>query len=92
MRISPQRSVTTLDRAPRSEWVEVVDLPRGRGASRHLRQMGIFVNERLRVLRTAPLGGPVLIEAGGTMVAIGRSLASRIKVRLAGSGQNGEPD
>jgi ferrous iron transport protein A len=86
----PQRLVTSLDRAPRSEWVEVVELPRGRGASRHLRQVGICVNERLRVLSTAPLGGPVLVEAGGTTVAIGRSLASRITVRLMRSGHNGE--
>jgi Fe2+ transport system protein FeoA len=85
-----QGLVTSLDRAARSDWVEVVDLPRGRRASRHLGQVGICVNERLRVLRTAPLGGPVLVEVRGTTVAIGRSLASRITVRLMGSGHSGE--
>lgn len=85
-----QRTVTSLDRAPRSEWVEVLDVPRGRRASRHLGQVGICVNERLRVLSTAPWGGPVLVDAGGTTVAIGRSLASRIRVRLMGRTHSGE--
>ena len=86
----PLRFVTSLDRAPQSEWVEVVELPRGRGASRHLEQVGICANERLHVLSAAPLGGPVLVEAAGATVAIGRSLASRITVRLIGPGHNGE--
>ena len=87
---SPERLVTSLDRAPRSEWVEVVELPRGRGALRHLIQLGICVNEKLCVLSVAPLGGPVLVQAGGSTVAIGRTLARRIRVRLAGSDGNGE--
>ncbi len=81
----PQPTVTSLDQAPHSEWVEVLDVPRGRGASRHLRQLGVCANEMLRVLSTAPLGGPVLVDVGGSTVAIGRSLASRITVRLVGA-------
>ncbi len=87
---SPHRSVTSLDRVPRLEWVEVLDMPPGRRASRHLGQLGISVHEKLRVLSTAPLGGPVLVDAGGTTVAIGRSLASRITVRLMSSTHGGE--
>lgn len=86
----PQQTVTSLDRAPRSEWVEVLAVPRGRRASRSLGQVGVCVNERLRVLSTAPLGGPVLVDAGGTTVAIGRSLASRITVRLMGRTHRGD--
>jgi len=78
------RWLTSLDRVPRSERVEVLELPRGRGASRHLAHVGICLHEKLRVLSTAPLGGPVLVEARGTNVAIGRSLAKRITVRLLG--------
>lgn len=85
-----QRTVTSLDRAPRSEWVEVLDVPGGRRASRSLGQVGVSVHERLRVLSTAPMGGPVLVDAGGTTVAIGRSLASRITVRLMGRGHKGD--
>jgi len=79
-----KQTVTYLDRAPRSECVEVLDLPRSRNAARMLGQVGVCLHEKLRVVSTAPLGGPVLVEAGGTVVAIGRSLAKRIKVRLTG--------
>jgi Fe2+ transport system protein FeoA len=86
----PQNVVTSLDRAPRSEWVEVLEVPHGRRASRSLGQVGVSVNERLHVLSTAPLGGPVLVDAGGTTVAIGRTLASRITVRLMGRKPKGD--
>jgi len=85
-----QRTGISLDRAPQREWVEVIEVPHGRRASRHLGQLGICVNERLRVLNTAPLGGPVLVDAGGTTVAIGRSLARRIMVRRLDSTHSGD--
>ncbi len=87
---SSQPAVTSLDRAPHSEWVKVVEVPRGRGASRNLSQLGLFVNETVRVLNTAPLGGPVLVDVGGSTVAIGRSLASRITVRVVTGKHDGE--
>ncbi|MGA7560502.1 MAG: FeoA family protein [Terriglobales bacterium] len=86
----PKQTVISLDRAPRSEWVEVLDVPCGRRASLSLGQMGVCVNERVRVLSTAPMGGPVLVDAGGTTVAIGRSLARRITVRLMGHTHSGD--
>jgi Fe2+ transport system protein FeoA len=85
----PEPSIISLDRAPHSEWVEVLDLPRGRRASRSLAQVGINVNEKLRVVSAAPWGGPVLVDAAGSTVAIGRSLASRIKVRVVDSNGKG---
>jgi Fe2+ transport system protein FeoA len=86
----PQTAVSSLDRAPRSEWLEVVEVPPGRRASRSLGQVGVSVNGKLRVLSAAPLGGPILVDAGGATVAIGRSLARRITVRLLGRKHKGE--
>jgi Fe2+ transport system protein FeoA len=77
-----QPHVTSLDLAPHSQWLEVLDLPRGRRASLSLAQLGVHVNEKLRVLSIAPMGGPVLVEAAGSTIAIGRSLAARIRVRM----------
>jgi ferrous iron transport protein A len=71
-----------LDRAPIDKYMEVVEVPQGRGVARSLAQLGVSVTERLRVRSAAPWGGPVLVEVGGTTVAIGRGLARRIKVRL----------
>lgn len=75
-------AVVDLDRAPQREWLEVVEVPQGRGTTRSLAQLGIFLNEKVRVRGAAPWRGPVLVDVGGTTVAIGRCLANRIKVRL----------
>jgi ferrous iron transport protein A len=83
-RPSPMATVTSLDRAPRSSQVEVLDIPEGHRAARSLENIGIRVHQKLRVLAAAPLGGPVLVDVAGTKIALGRSLARRIKVRLAG--------
>lgn len=80
--IQREPEVILLDRAPMDNFLEVVEVPQGRGVARSLAQLGVSVTERLRVRSAAPLGGPVLVEVGGTTVAIGRSLARRIKVRL----------
>lgn len=75
-------AVTYLDRAPQRKCLEVVEVPQGRGVARSLAQLGVFVSEKLRVRSAAPWSGPILVEVGGTTVAIGRCLARRIKVRL----------
>lgn len=72
----------SLDLAPHAAWVEVLDVPRGRRASRSLAQVGINLHEKVRVVSAAPWGGPVLVNAAGSTVAIGRTLASGIKVRV----------
>ena len=80
--MQPEPEVLLLDRAPANKFLEVVEVPHGRAVSRSLAQLGVAVSERLRVRSAAPWGGPVLVEVGGTTVAIGRGLAHRIKVRL----------
>jgi Fe2+ transport system protein FeoA len=84
-------AVTYLDRAPQHKCLEVVEVPQGRGVVRSLAQLGVFVSEKLRVRGAAPWSGPILVEVGGTTVAIGRCLARRVKVRLVrwdGRGDN----
>lgn len=71
-----------LDALPKANRAEVVDLPPGRGARRQLGDLGIFVGAVLRMERSAPLGGPVLVKVQGTLVALGRRLAHRVLVRV----------
>lgn len=47
---------------------------------RKLRQYGLHVGDEVRVLRCAPLGGPLLIEVNGRELALGRSVAEKIFV------------
>ena len=45
-----------------------------------LTQYGLHVGDCLRVLRVAPMGGPLLIEVSGREIALGRSIAEMILV------------
>lgn len=45
-----------------------------------LLQYGLHVGDRLRILRVAPLGGPVLVEVNGREIALGRAVAEKMFV------------
>ncbi len=45
-----------------------------------LRQLGLVPGDQLRILRHAPLGGPLLVEINGREIALGRGVASRVEV------------
>jgi ferrous iron transport protein A len=54
----------------------------GWGVRRSLNQMGIQPGDRVRVLRRAPFGGPLVIDNRGTHVAVGRGMAEKIRVEV----------
>ena len=47
---------------------------------RKLKQYGLHIGDTLRVLRSAPLGGPLLVEANGRELALGRAVAENLFV------------
>lgn len=47
-----------------------------------LNQYGLFVGDIVKVVRVAPMGGPILVEVNGREVALGRTLAEKITVEL----------
>jgi ferrous iron transport protein A len=49
---------------------------------RSFNQMGIQPGDRVRVLRRAPFGGPLVIDNKGTRVAVGKQLAEKIRVEV----------
>ncbi len=49
---------------------------------RSFNQMGIHPGDRVRVLRRAPFGGPLVIDSRGTHVAVGKQLAEKIRVEV----------
>lgn len=54
----------------------------GRKMTSKLQQVGLYPGDRLQVLREAPLGGPILVQAGGREMALGRGVAARILVEV----------
>lgn len=47
-----------------------------------LNQYGLYVGDVVRVLRVAPLGGPLLVEVNGREIALGHAVAEKILVEL----------
>jgi len=47
-----------------------------------LNQYGLYVGDVVRVLRVAPMGGPLLVEVNGRELALGRAVAEKILVEL----------
>jgi len=47
-----------------------------------LKQYGLYPGDEVRVVRVAPLGGPLLVEINGREIALGRAVAEKILVEL----------
>jgi len=57
-----------------------VSIAGGRRLLAKLNQIGLHAGDTVRVLRVAPLGGPVLVEINGREIALGRGVAEKILV------------
>jgi ferrous iron transport protein A len=79
-----ESSTSTLDRIRAGQEVKVVQIVAGQSATRQLAQFGISAGTTLKVRRSAPMGGPVLVDCGGSMVAVGRGMARKVSVEILG--------
>lgn len=64
-------------------WMIVTGFEGGDRFWDRLTQHGLYPGDRARILRMAPLRGPLLVEVGGREIAIGRVVAQKILVELA---------
>ncbi|HBY06452.1 MAG TPA: ferrous iron transport protein A [Chloroflexi bacterium] len=60
--------------------VRVIDFDGGINLRSKLTQYGIHPGDCVRVLRKAPLGGPLLVECNQREIALGRGVADKIIV------------
>lgn len=60
--------------------IQILEILGARHLRRSLSQLGIQIGDLVHVQRRVPYGGPVLIVHRGMQVALGRSLAARIRV------------
>ena len=61
-------------------WLVITEINGGKGLEHKLRQLGLIPGDRVRILRHAPLGGPLLVEIEGRSIAVGRGIAAKIQV------------
>lgn len=45
-----------------------------------LRQYGLFIGDKVTIVRQAPFSGPLLLEANGREIALGRGIAAKVFV------------
>jgi ferrous iron transport protein A len=62
--------------------VRVVDFDGGGHLRSKLIQYGIYPGDCLRLLRKAPMGGPLLVTCNEREIALGRGVADKIIVEL----------
>ncbi len=68
----------TLMDAQIGAWVRVIGFDHQ--VQDRLLQHGLYPGDRARVVRVAPLSGPLLVEVAGREIALGRRVASKILV------------
>lgn len=62
------------------DWVRVVVFRGGRGMESRLTQLGFLPGNKIRVIRSAPFHGPLLIDVEGREIVLGRGIAQNILV------------
>jgi len=62
------------------QWVRVIDFHGGRGMQCRLSQLGFLPGNKIRVVRSAPFHGPLLIEVEGREIVLSRGIARHILV------------
>ena len=62
------------------EVAEIITIAGGQMTTKRLADLGLILGTKIKVLRKAPLWGPVEIEVRGSRLVLGRGLASKILV------------
>ena len=65
---------------PKGKTAKIIDYRGGRNVDFKLRQLGLSPGRMVKVLRYAPMGGPLMLEIEGRSVAIGRGIAARVQI------------
>ncbi len=81
-RITDLTSGLNLYEAEDSADLRILLITGGWRVRRSFNQMGIQTGDRVRVLRRAPFGGPVMVDNQGSQVAIGKQLAEKVQVEV----------
>lgn len=61
----------------------VVEFTAGPGLVRRLEEMGIRVGKIITKVSGMPLRGPVVVQVGGTRIALGHGMATKVMVKLS---------
>ncbi len=61
-------------------WVRVIRVAGGIGMERRLAQLGFLPGNKIRIIRSAPFHGPLLLDVEGREIVLGRGVANQVMV------------
>jgi len=72
----------TLDDVHPGKIVKISQILGGRGVHLNLARLGVYKGDKLKVLGSAPFGGPILLEhlSSGARIALGREVSKKITI------------
>jgi len=80
--LHPMMALDTVDVKKKAR---VIMIDGGHRVRAHLNTLGIHIGDWLTVVERAPFRGPVLVEVNGSRLALGRGIASKIRVEIDGA-------
>lgn len=81
MNSSQNNQAMPLMMVPNNTDAEVVEVRGGHGMRQRLSSMGIYPGQTVSLIRSNA-GGPIIVKAQGSRVAIGRGMAHRVMVKM----------
>lgn len=70
----------TLDQAAAGTVVQIISFNDGKGVINKLSQMGINKGDKVTIVKSGPLGGPIIIAFKNSEFVIGRGFAKKIQI------------
>ncbi|REG10310.1 FeoA family protein [Pelolinea submarina] len=61
-------------------WVKVIKVAGGIEMERRLAQLGFLPGNKVRIIRSAPFHGPLLLDVEGREIVLGRGVANKVMV------------
>lgn len=73
----------SLINAPLDQELVILAFEGGESFTYKLNRIGLYPGDMVRIIRKAPLKGPLLLESEGREIALGRGVAARVMVGVS---------
>jgi Fe2+ transport system protein FeoA len=74
--------IITLEKLKDGDQAVVQDIKGGHGIRQRLSHLGLHPQDKIEVIRSGYVGGPVLIKLHGMEVGIGHGMAEKVEVEI----------
>ena len=76
------KNIVSLAKLETNQSGMVINFTAGLGLVRRLEEMGIRAGKKVTKISGMPLRGPVVVQVGGTRIALGHGMARKVMVQM----------